>query len=191
MKGCEWARNGHWVHLLAPWKVGDHLDVPMILLFTTVTFKQDTKKCRNPMLFSLTQNFQWWREIWVTLIDFILLCSRIMYKVQSPGIRSALLLLKAIFYCVWWRRFLMWSRILALNLGSPCNSAVLVKSPKASFLKSLSNMYRRHSCSLLRKLFLEVRSSHFWKIMVAADPKSWPWTPANVFLTPKCPAKTK
>lgn len=52
-------------------------------------------------------------------------------------------------------------------------------------------MHRRHSCSLLRKLFLEEQSSHFWKIMVAADPKSWPWTPANVFLTPKCPAKTK
>lgn len=58
-------------------------------------------------------------------------------------------------------------------------------------IPAAKHIWGGHSCSLLRKLFLEEQSSHFWKITVAAGPKSWPWTPANVFLTPKCPAKAK
>lgn len=175
------------------WRFGGHLDDPMMLLFTIITSKQDTKMYRKLMLFSWTQNFQWRREMtylgdldrfWIAVHG---------HHVETSESRHVLSQSKPL----WWLHQ-VGEKDSCCDLDfSPFtwdthgNSAALGRSPRASFLKSFSNMYRRDFCSLLRKLFLEEQSSHFWKIMVATDPKSWPWTPANVFLTPKCPAKTK
>lgn len=71
------------------------------------------------------------------------------------------------------------------------NSAVLVGPHRLPSLSPFWPCMGDIPAAYLGNYFLEERSSYFWKIMVAADPKSWPWTPANVFLTPKCPAKTK
>lgn len=175
------------------WRFGGHLDDPMMLLFTVITSKQVTKTYRKLMLFSWTQNFQWRREttylgdldrFWIALHG---------HHVEASESRHVLSQSKPL-----WCLHQVGERDSCCDLDfSPFawdthgNSAALVGPQGLHSLNPFQTRTGEIPAAYLGNYFL--RNSHhiseklWWQLIQNLGL----WTPANVFLTPKCPAKTK